>query len=317
MKRGKVQRWALVGLGIYLAFCILAVFAPFIAPHDPHKLRVGDMLQPPSREFPFGTDYFGRCVFSRFIFGTRHALLMGFRGAAAIAAISIPLGLLAGYTKRKFRSQKFVAGVDVVIWFFASVVIMIPWVALVLMGAFSIRTFPSGPVWNVLAAIVGVCLTSGLILKFLLNASDKMVAGLMILPAVVIGIPLVGSPLWLLFYAPLWGGFTLLVRNRFLSSKRAKFSELLPALRGVVILSLAASILMNNIFGLSFLPDEPVVQEEILAFPGPLPEVPWRLLVLPGLMTAILVVAVYLMGDHLRKELGEEETLYLQGPHAQ
>jgi peptide/nickel transport system permease protein len=76
---------------------ILLIFAPLVAPYDPIQLDFADKLQPPSSDHLFGTDEFGRDIFSRVVFGTRVSLQ-----AAAIVlliggGVGITVGVVAGF----------------------------------------------------------------------------------------------------------------------------------------------------------------------------------------------------------------------------
>jgi peptide/nickel transport system permease protein len=90
-----VRAW--VGLGIVLAIVGIAIFADFIAPHDPETQYLEKKLLGPCREFPLGTDDVGRCIFSRIIYGSRIALTIGILLVSVEAAIGVPFGLIAGY----------------------------------------------------------------------------------------------------------------------------------------------------------------------------------------------------------------------------
>ena len=65
---------ALCGIFLFLltVLVLLSLFAADIAPHDPLKIEHDLALQAPSAAFPFGTDDFGRCVFSRVLYVTLH-----------------------------------------------------------------------------------------------------------------------------------------------------------------------------------------------------------------------------------------------------
>ncbi len=95
--RLKKSPTAIVGLIIVFIFIIIAVFAPYIAPYDPFEMNLINRQEAPSWEHPFGTDFFGRDVMSRMIFGARISLIMGITVIAVRAFIGIILGLLAGY----------------------------------------------------------------------------------------------------------------------------------------------------------------------------------------------------------------------------
>lgn len=90
-----VRAW--VGLGIVLAIVGVAIFADFIAPHDPETQHLQDKLLGPSKKYPLGTDDLGRCIFSRIVYGSRIALTIGILLVSLEAAIGVPYGLIAGY----------------------------------------------------------------------------------------------------------------------------------------------------------------------------------------------------------------------------
>ena len=88
------------GVIVLVVFVLLALLAPWIAPYSPSKLSIVNRLKPPSELFWFGTDEFGRDVFSRTIYAGRLSLLVGAAVVALSAVIGVTLGLLAGF----FRS---------------------------------------------------------------------------------------------------------------------------------------------------------------------------------------------------------------------
>ena len=89
-----------MGLLVLAIFVVLAAFAPLIAPYSPSKLSIVNRLKPPSEIFWFGTDEFGRDIFSRTIYAGRLSLLVGAAVVALSAVIGVTLGLLAGFFKR-------------------------------------------------------------------------------------------------------------------------------------------------------------------------------------------------------------------------
>jgi peptide/nickel transport system permease protein len=91
------NRLSWVGLGLLLLIVATAVFAPWLAPHDPLQQNIAYRLEPPSAEFWLGTDSYGRDVLSRLIYGTRISLLVGFVAILIAMAIGSSLGVLAGY----------------------------------------------------------------------------------------------------------------------------------------------------------------------------------------------------------------------------
>ena len=91
------NRLSWVGLGLLLLIVFTALFAPWLAPHDPLQQNIAYRLEPPSAEFWLGTDSYGRDVLSRLIYGTRISLLVGFVAILIAMAIGSSLGVLAGY----------------------------------------------------------------------------------------------------------------------------------------------------------------------------------------------------------------------------
>ena len=88
---------ALAGLVILAVLIALAVFAPWIAPHDPEAVDPNQILKPPSASYLFGTDSLGRDVFSRVLFALRVSLLVAVSAVVLAALFAVPLGALAGY----------------------------------------------------------------------------------------------------------------------------------------------------------------------------------------------------------------------------
>ena len=92
-----------VGLFIFVLVVISAIFAPWIAPHDPLQQNLRISKQPPawtaegSWEYPLGTDNLGRDILSRIIYGTRVSLTVGFFGVLIASSIGLVVGMIAGY----------------------------------------------------------------------------------------------------------------------------------------------------------------------------------------------------------------------------
>ena len=76
---------------------VVAVLAPWIAPHDPESIDSARLLVGPTLRHPFGTDALGRDVLSRLLYAFRVSLLVSAGSIAIAAAVGIPIGLLAGY----------------------------------------------------------------------------------------------------------------------------------------------------------------------------------------------------------------------------
>ena len=101
---GRALIWAwrnktiVAGTLILLALLGIAILAPWLA-GDPLQFEPINRLKRPSEEFWFGTDQFGRDVYSRVIYGTRISLIVGFSVAVLATAIGLVLGVLCGYYK--------------------------------------------------------------------------------------------------------------------------------------------------------------------------------------------------------------------------
>lgn len=91
---------AVVSLVVILLFVTGAALAPWVAPYpdqgkgDPNII---EKFEPPSREHPLGTDYLGRDVLSRILYGGRSSLGIGFLVVIVASVIGVPLGAVAGY----------------------------------------------------------------------------------------------------------------------------------------------------------------------------------------------------------------------------
>jgi peptide/nickel transport system permease protein len=87
----------MVGLICLAALCIAVALAPLIAPYDPIRISLAAKLRPPSTAHWLGTDYFGRDVFSRVLFGGRMSLTVGLSVVVFAFTLGVPIGLLSGF----------------------------------------------------------------------------------------------------------------------------------------------------------------------------------------------------------------------------
>ena len=98
-----VNKGALAGLVVVGVLLLLAVFAPWIAPHAPDLTNSAAFLRPPawqdggSTEFLLGTDAIGRDILSRLIYGARLSLSIGIAVVALSVVLGVVLGLIAGF----------------------------------------------------------------------------------------------------------------------------------------------------------------------------------------------------------------------------
>lgn len=96
-KRLKRYPTTLIGFIIVLFFLITALFGPMLAPYKYTDQNLANKLQPPSEEHIFGTDQFGRDVYSRILVGSRDVLSVAGSGAALAVFFGLLLGLVSGY----------------------------------------------------------------------------------------------------------------------------------------------------------------------------------------------------------------------------
>jgi peptide/nickel transport system permease protein len=92
------SRWVVIfGTIVIISAVLVAIFAPQLAPYDPNKISLREMIQPPSAKHILGTDEMGRDVLSRVIYGSRIAVTVGLVVVTIAGIIGMFLGLIAGY----------------------------------------------------------------------------------------------------------------------------------------------------------------------------------------------------------------------------
>ncbi len=89
----------ILGALLLLAIAAIAVAAPWIATHDPQDMDPLARMQPPSAEHWFGTDAMGRDVFSRTVWGGRVSMVVGLSVALLSGLFGVVLGLVAGFVR--------------------------------------------------------------------------------------------------------------------------------------------------------------------------------------------------------------------------
>ncbi|PCK22482.1 peptide ABC transporter permease [Bacillus pumilus] len=100
MKQFFQHKLAVIGSVIVFLFLILAIFAPLIAPYGINEQSLGERFSAPSAAHWFGTDDFGRDIFSRVVHGSRISLWVGFFSVLGSVILGTLLGLMAGYGGR-------------------------------------------------------------------------------------------------------------------------------------------------------------------------------------------------------------------------
>lgn len=137
---------AVFGLGVYAAFLVVAVAAPWIATHDPNEIlftsdyRLAADLRPGEDGFLMGTTALGRDLFSQLVWGARSALLIGLTAAFMVALIGSIVGVVAGY---------FGGWIDTILMRAADIAFGIPFLPFVIVLA----AFLEPSIWNVVLAM--------------------------------------------------------------------------------------------------------------------------------------------------------------------
>jgi ABC-type dipeptide/oligopeptide/nickel transport system permease subunit len=99
------NRLAVAASGVVVAFVLIAIFAPWIAPHDPYATDLFRRLQPPAWQeggdwaYVLGCDALGRDILSRMIYGARVSIFIGATVVFVATTIGILAGLAAGYLR--------------------------------------------------------------------------------------------------------------------------------------------------------------------------------------------------------------------------
>ena len=116
----------LAGVIILVFFVFLAIFGPYIAPYDVHKLDLENTFALPSKEHWIGTDNFGVDIFSELLYGARTSIIVGMVSAIIASFLGAAVGLYSGY----------VGGwKDEVVMRLNDIVLSIPWLVLMIVVA--------------------------------------------------------------------------------------------------------------------------------------------------------------------------------------
>jgi peptide/nickel transport system permease protein len=128
------------GSGLVLLLLIISLLAPWLAPFDPGKIDLTNVLASPSMNHWFGTDQLGRDVLSRMIWGARISLKVGFVATGVAIIIGTILGAVAGY---------YGGWIDSVIMRFVDMMLCFPTFFLIL----AVIAFLEPSIWNIMIII--------------------------------------------------------------------------------------------------------------------------------------------------------------------
>ena len=263
LKRDKL---AMIGAIIIFFLAGIAILAPYIAPYDAIELDLKNRLSPPDRNHLMGTDNLGRDVFSRIIYGTRISLSMATVVVMIVMFLGIAMGTIAGYCG---------GIIDGAIMRMVDVLLAFPNIILAL----------------VIAGILGPSLTNVMIAL---------------------------SAIWWVSYARIIRGSVLSVKEKeFVEAVRAMgCSDASIAVRHVlpnvlspviVLATLDMGHIILSIAALSFLglgAQPPIPEWGTMLNEGrPFMETAPHLMIFPGLMIMVVVLAFNFLGDGLRDAL--------------
>jgi peptide/nickel transport system permease protein len=97
LKRFLRNRRAVVGLAILGLFCLMALFAPQLAPYTADQQILSDRLKPPSAQYIMGTDGLGRDVYSRALYASQVSITIGVFAMLVAVFVGVTVGMVAGY----------------------------------------------------------------------------------------------------------------------------------------------------------------------------------------------------------------------------
>jgi peptide/nickel transport system permease protein len=100
LRRLRQHKLFLTGFALFAIVLVMAVFAPLIAPLPPDEIQFRHRFEPPSLEFPMGTDNFGRDLLSRVVYGARLSLEIGFTVVLLTGIFGTAIGAAAGYFRK-------------------------------------------------------------------------------------------------------------------------------------------------------------------------------------------------------------------------
>ncbi|UWR35504.1 ABC transporter permease (plasmid) [Sulfitobacter sp. W027] len=258
----------LIGAIVLILLTIVAILAPWLAPHDPYAQSLMTRMEPPvfmggDWEHPLGTDHLGRDYLSRLIYGARISLLIGVVAALISGVIGTAMGVAAGYFGGK---------VDAVVTFLINVRLAMP-VVLVALAVVAIL----GGSLQVVIVVLGLLLWDRF--AVVMRASTMQVRRREYVAAAQV----IGA-----------------------STPRILLSEIMPNIANnlivVVTLEMAHAILLEaalSFLGLGVQPPTPSWGLMVSEGKNMMLFEPWLVLI-PGAVLFVLVLAINLMGDGLR-----------------
>jgi peptide/nickel transport system permease protein len=130
-RRARRQPGIVFGLLVLVVVVLSALLAPWLAPYPPNEISLDEQLQPPSRAHPLGTDFYGRDLLSRLLYGARATLGVALVAVGIAFFVGLVIGLAAGWS-RGWGGQGWVALIDLGLAFPA---LLLALVVVALLGA--------------------------------------------------------------------------------------------------------------------------------------------------------------------------------------
>lgn len=269
LRRVLGQRGLVIGGVLLAAVVVAAVFAPWLSPHDPYAQDVTQRMIPPvwqdkgGWEHPLGTDKLGRDYLSRLLHGARVSLTIGLVATLIAGLIGTTLGVLAGY---------FGGRVDAVVSYVLTIRLALP----VVLVALALASLVGGSL-QVVIVLLGLLLWD----RFAIvtrSATQQLRDAEFIAAAQALG---ASTPYILL---------------------RELLPNLMSSLTVVATLEMAHAILLEatlSFLGLGVQPPTPSWGLMVAEGKAYMFFQPW-VIVIPGLVLALLVLAINLVGDGLR-----------------
>lgn len=106
-----------IGVIIVSILILMALLGPLISPYDPNEIDFTNRFSAPTFSHPFGTDDFGRDILSRVLYGARISLMVGVIAVSIAGTLGTFLGLIAGYTTRRWLDEVIMRGMDILFAF--------------------------------------------------------------------------------------------------------------------------------------------------------------------------------------------------------
>jgi peptide/nickel transport system permease protein len=141
------NRLATIGAVMILILFLVAILAPVLATHDPVKQNYREMLQPPSAAHYFGTDKFGRDIWSRTVWGAQRLVTIAVLAVTLGILGGIPLGTISGYYGGKL---------DMILMRVVDAWLAFPGILFYLLAATLIRAYELSLFWNTVGLIIAL-----------------------------------------------------------------------------------------------------------------------------------------------------------------